>query len=425
MRGKRVTIFIGESDQWHHRPLYMAILEHLKTAGCAGATVARGIAGFGAQSRIKTANILTLSVDLPVVITVIDTAEKIDRVLPEISAMLGAGLIVVDDTDIYFHSAAFRGGFPDLKVSDVMSTEPEAVTPDTPVANVVERLVGRDYTALPVVDNSGRVIGVIGDTDLLRSGLTGMSVSLHKVIGADLVREQLGGLASAGTQVRDVMTSPAVTIGGSAPLAEAASLMHARRLKRLPVVDDAGKLVGVLGRLDVLQSIATGYASRTTPQAVTLPQAYRTVAEIMERQVPAVTESVPLADVVGKLLESAVKRVIVLDAAGKPVGIITDTDIVARVDPQQRPGLLTLLRSRWSAEAYRQVQRAYGQRAADVMTSPVITVGDAASVIDALTLAVERHLKRVPVIDSEGRVIGIVSRPVLLAAALELTGTAS
>src|SRR5512135_3547852 len=167
MRGKRMTIFLGESDQWHHRPLYMAILEHLKTAGCAGATVTRGIAGFGAQSQIKTANILTLSVDLPVVITAVDAAEKVDRVLPEISAMLGAGLIIVDDTEIYFHSAAFRGGFPDLKVSDVMRSEPETVTPDTPIANVVERLVSRDYTALPVIDDSGRVVGVIGDTDLL------------------------------------------------------------------------------------------------------------------------------------------------------------------------------------------------------------------------------------------------------------------
>ena len=63
---------------------------------------ARPLAGFGAQSQIKTANILTLSVDLPVVITAIDAAEKIERVLPEIAAMLGAGLIVVDETEIYF-----------------------------------------------------------------------------------------------------------------------------------------------------------------------------------------------------------------------------------------------------------------------------------------------------------------------------------
>ncbi|HVO24621.1 MAG TPA: DUF190 domain-containing protein, partial [Candidatus Margulisiibacteriota bacterium] len=124
MRAKRMMVFTGESDQWHHRPLYMAVLEHLKTAGCAGATVTRGIAGFGAHSQIKTANILTLSIDLPVVITAIDAADVIERVLPEVAAMLGGGLIIVEDTEVYFHSAGFRGGFPDLQVKDLMSPNP-------------------------------------------------------------------------------------------------------------------------------------------------------------------------------------------------------------------------------------------------------------------------------------------------------------
>jgi CBS domain-containing protein len=301
-----------------------------------------------------------------------------------------------------------------------MSTEPAAVTPDTPIADVVEHLVSRDYTALPVVDEKGRVIGVVGDTDMLRAGLTGVSVSVHKVIGLALVREQLSALKSAGTTVRQAMTTPAVTIKRTAALADAGRLMHAQHLKRLPVVDDSGTLVGVLGRLDVLKSVATGYARRTTPHAVPLPQAHRIVAEVMERGVPTVVESAPLADVVGKLLDSAVKRVIVVDAGGKLAGIITDTDIVGRVDPGQRPGLLTLLRSRWSAEAHRQVQRAYGQRAVDVMTSPVVTVRDTAPVLDALTLTVELHVKRLPVTDADGHVVGMVSRPALLAAALDL-----
>ncbi len=72
MRGKRMTIFVGESDQWRHRPLYLAILEHLKAAGCSGATVTRGVAGFGAQSQIHTATIIRLSEDFPVVITAVD-----------------------------------------------------------------------------------------------------------------------------------------------------------------------------------------------------------------------------------------------------------------------------------------------------------------------------------------------------------------
>lgn len=420
MRGKRMTIFVGEADQWHHRPLYLAILERLKAAGCAGATVMHGIAGFGEHSRIRTANILRLSLDLPVVITAIDSAEKIARVAPEISAMLTAGLIVMDDTEIYFHSAAFRGGFPDVDVADVMSTETEAVTPDTPITEVIDRLMAHDYTALPVVDRERHVVGMISDSDLLGAGLTGLSVSIHKVIGPEMVREYLSSRKKALGTVREAMTAPAVTVTRMTALRDAAHLMHARRLKRLPVVDETGHLAGVLGRLDILQSIAAGYARRTAPHATTLPQEHRRVGEIMEREVPAVPETTPLADVVGKLLESNAKRVVVTDVAGKPIGIITDTDIVARIDPEERPGLLTVLRSRWSGDAHRQVQRAYGQRAADVMTAPVVTVRDAASVIDALTVTVEKHVKRLPVVDADGRVVGIVSRPALLAASLDV-----
>jgi PII-like signaling protein len=81
-QGKRVTISIGETDQWHHQPLFMAILEFLRREGCAGATVERGIAGFGANSRIKTASLLDLSMDLPVVVTWVDRPDRVERLLP-------------------------------------------------------------------------------------------------------------------------------------------------------------------------------------------------------------------------------------------------------------------------------------------------------------------------------------------------------
>ena len=423
MRHRRVTIFIGESDQWHHRPLYLAILEHLKAAGCAGATVTRGAAGFGAHSEIHTATILRLSIDLPVIITAVDTPEKIERVLPEIAEMLSGGMILVDETDVYFHSAAFRGGLPDISVGDVMTANPEAVEPSTPIAEIVERLAGHDYTALPVVDEQRRIIGVISDTDMLGARLTGLSVSLHKVIGPDLVAEYLTRLKRAGKTACDAMTTPAVTVTPATSIRDAAHLMHVKKLKRLPVVDDQNRLVGVLGRLDIFQSIASGYARRTAPPAIQLPQEHRTVAQVMERDVVTVPENAPLADVVGKLLTSNGKRAVVVDQRGRPIGIVTDSDIVARVDPEDRPGIITSLRSRWNEAAHRQVRRAYGQRAADLMTAPVVTVLDTASVIEALTLTVERHVKRVPVIDAQNRLVGVVSRTALLAASLDLAGT--
>lgn len=97
---KRVTIFIGESDRWHHEPLHTAIVRLLRAEGLAGATVVKGTEGFGKNSRIHTASILRLSEDLPVVLTFIDTAEKIDAVLPKVEEMLGGGLITIEDVHV-------------------------------------------------------------------------------------------------------------------------------------------------------------------------------------------------------------------------------------------------------------------------------------------------------------------------------------
>lgn len=102
--GRRVMIHIGESDRWGHAALYEAIVELLRTEGCAGATVLRGVMGFGKNSRIHSANILTLSGDLPVVVTFIDTAERVEAVLPKIDAMLSGGLVTVEDVDVFRYS---------------------------------------------------------------------------------------------------------------------------------------------------------------------------------------------------------------------------------------------------------------------------------------------------------------------------------
>jgi PII-like signaling protein len=98
--GKWLRVYIGESDKWHGRPLYQAVVELLRREGLAGATVLRGVEGFGAHSRIHTARILRLSEDLPMVIEVIDRAERIEAVLPKLDAMIGDGLITLIDVNV-------------------------------------------------------------------------------------------------------------------------------------------------------------------------------------------------------------------------------------------------------------------------------------------------------------------------------------
>ncbi len=97
-KGERtlMRIFIGESDKYHGQPLYAALLNRLREKGLAGATVLRGVAGFGASSTVHTDKILRLSLDLPLIIEIVETEEAIQAILPDLDAMIGGGLITLE-----------------------------------------------------------------------------------------------------------------------------------------------------------------------------------------------------------------------------------------------------------------------------------------------------------------------------------------
>jgi uncharacterized protein len=98
--GKLLRIFIGESDRWNHQPLYEAIVLKTRELGLAGATVLRGSMGFGANSRLHTTKILRLSNDLPMIIEIVDSASKIDLLLPHLQEMMKEGLVTLEDVRV-------------------------------------------------------------------------------------------------------------------------------------------------------------------------------------------------------------------------------------------------------------------------------------------------------------------------------------
>jgi PII-like signaling protein len=98
-------IYVGESDTWHGRPLYEAIVHLLRDRGLAGATVLRGIEGFGAKHQIHTTRILRLSEDLPVLIEVVDLEDKVRAIVPELDAMVSGGLITLERVEVVVHRA--------------------------------------------------------------------------------------------------------------------------------------------------------------------------------------------------------------------------------------------------------------------------------------------------------------------------------
>jgi PII-like signaling protein len=108
--GKLLRIFIGESDKHGRKPLSQAIVEMLREEGLAGATVLRGIEGFGATSRLHTARILRLSEDLPIVIEVADTAERIEAIMPKIDEMVSEGMVTLERVEVVTYRAQSAKG---------------------------------------------------------------------------------------------------------------------------------------------------------------------------------------------------------------------------------------------------------------------------------------------------------------------------
>lgn len=102
---KLVRIFIGESDNWEGRPLYEALVHRARAMGLAGATVLRGIEGFGASSVVHTARILRLSEDLPIVIELVDTVDKIEEFLDVTGEMVKGGMVTVERVEIRKYQA--------------------------------------------------------------------------------------------------------------------------------------------------------------------------------------------------------------------------------------------------------------------------------------------------------------------------------
>lgn len=106
--GKLLRIFVGESDRWGRQPLYTAIVEAARKAGVAGATVFKGVEGYGGHSVVHAARVFDLSSDLPILIEIVDTEERVRAFLPQLDEMVKEGMVTLETVEII----AYRSGEP-------------------------------------------------------------------------------------------------------------------------------------------------------------------------------------------------------------------------------------------------------------------------------------------------------------------------
>jgi CBS domain-containing protein len=406
--GRCVRVYVGETDHAGHTPRYQAMLEYLRREGAAGATVVRGIAGFGANSQVHTATVLRLSTDLPVVLTWVDAPARVERLLPGLVALAGSGIVTVDDVRVASYGGRRVEQFRfDLRVRDAMTADAMTVTPSLALRDAVERLVGRGFRALPVVDDGGQLVGMVTNRDLVERGGLEARVELLGAMAPEARAAILERLDPA-RRVADVMTAAPVSIRASDTLARATHLMAERRLKRLPVVEDGGRLVGIVSRMDILR--AAGETFPREPITALDHAGARVVAEIMRTEAPTVEVGADLAAVVDAVTSTRLNRAVVLDAERRVVGVVSDADVLALVDPAIDTGIVGSL--------MRTAGRSVRGRAAPaaLVTRPAITGGPDMPIADAARVMVAQARKVLCVVDADGRFLGIVDRADVLRA---------
>lgn len=393
-----LRVYCGESDRIDGRPVHEVVVEEARRHGAAGATVLRGVLGFGAGSLVHTAKLLRLSEDLPMVVEIVDRPERIEALVPRLQAVTRGGLITRHRQTAQFHCP--------VRVRDVMAVDVASVSPGAPLPQVVDLLLARGVKAVPVVKAGGKVVGLVTGGDLLARGGMGARLSLQNILPEEIrsgERARMSGLTAA-----DVMTAPAVTIGERASLREAAQVMTKRGLKRLPVVDASGELIGIVSRADILRS-----AADLAPAAEALPRftagLFQQARDVMFTDVPTAAPDTPLPDVVARLVASPLRRVVVVDADRQVRGIVHDGDLLGRCGPERKQRLIKALFSFGKSEAACPMGTA-----AEVMQPNVYTVLEDAPLMDVLQKMLTAKVKRLVVVDDEQRLLGMVDRESLL-----------
>lgn len=413
-----IEIFTSEDVRWQGKPLYEAIVQHVSRLKIAArCIVSRGMAGCYENGEAASQKILMLSFNMPLKIEIIFPAPELDRVLPGIEEMVEEGIVVVEDMEVHSHRTRRRLIPKHLLVRDAMTPSPRAISPSTPVNEVVRLLLSADFHGVPVIDENNRVAGIITQRDLIARAGMRVRLGLLARLEQEQVDAHLTGFSdkTAG----NVMTQPAVVIQEDRALTEAVELMLKKDLKRLPVVDAEDQLVGMLSRVDIFR-----VATRETPDFRGF-ETYRVVVnnvryvrDIMRRDTHTVRPDTPLHEVIRSIDSSDIQRVAVVDETGRFLGLIFDHDLLA-VFADYPKGLWDYFISKLPFAEVGRRHRELAERLQDgtaeaFMQRDIVTVQEDTLIEDAIGLMVANGFKRIPVVDDDGLFKGMISRDAVL-----------
>ncbi len=406
---KAIEIFTSELARRQGKPVAESVIQYVRGLKIAArCIVTKGIAGCYESGEVATGRMEILSYNLPIRIYIVLPAAEAERALAGLDPLVGDGIVALHDLQVISHRAR-NAFFPrQLRVRDAMTANPRSIAAASPLSEAARMLLSSIFTGLPVVDDLGRPLGVITQGDLMRKGRMPLRLGLLAESDQDRLAAVLAQLGQR--RADEAMTTPVITIGVDQPLTEAVELMLERQVKRLPVVDADGRLTGMLSRLDIFRAVMREAPDWSTFQAQNIQVTHlKSVADILRRDTHAVAPDTPLDEVIRVIGSNDIQRVAVVDGQGKLLGLISDRDLLHyfKEDPS---GIWSML-----AKIKGAPEGGLGNvQAAAVMRTDLITIKESHTVEEAIALMTNKALKRLPVVDDDGRFKGMISRDSLL-----------
>jgi CBS domain-containing protein len=424
--GLTVRILTHERARAGRRSVIDALVDLVRRRKLAGITVVRALEGYTHHGGVRSSGVVELGDDLPLVVEIADRVERIEAALPEIAALVTAGVLTVTDARVYFPATS-------VLVRDVMDAPRVVAHPDTPLATVLSSLVEGGIRMVPVVSRSNTLEGILTLGHLLHAVDPSLATHLMEQRSPAQLRQDLDQLVEERTAGERMLAHP-FTIQADLPLEAAARALLAHDVTRAPVVDAAGHLQGILGESEVVAALVAPLSGavggdthgelRAALRGSVSPGAgeLATAGALAERDVPEVGETAATDEVLSALREAPSGVVFVVGPGRELRGVVDEHAALQVLVPGAGAGIGAALRHlspfalRRSGAPSNSVP-GRPRTAANLMRPARVTVPETMPAAEALAEMMKvQQSEAAVVLAADGRPMGILTRQAALRA---------
>lgn len=424
--GLTVRVWTHERAHVGRQRTVDALLDLVRDRKLAGVTVTRALEGQGAHGALRQSGRLALSDDLPLVVEMVDRAERIEPLLADIAALVTSGVLTVSATRLYVPASG-------LRVRDVMIAPKAVVQRETPLTDALPAFLEDGARLVPVVAPDQTLVGVLTLGQIFAGLNATVSSQLLEKQTSEQLRARLmdsvaGQTAGSRMNTRPFVVSPELTLD------DAGQYLTRSHVTRVPVVDSGGRLIGLLSERELVGALVAPLTAppldgssehspaegdpHSTPRLCVLPGegGHLTAETLADRDAPSVSASAPWDAVVRALHATGAGLAIVVDAEGRLLGVIDERSLLEHALPDLSGGSRSavrriLTRAPGRVSSFLHARPGAEMAAAALMRRDVQQLPAALPIAEALARMLEGPRSDVAVVTSlDGRPLGVLWR---------------